>query len=85
MALQRKGMEIASVLPIAAAQVCFLSYWLMDFIWAFPAAFQPPFRMAQRLANSLWAFLSSFPISFQKCPVAVHSLKEHLPVAIGKN
>ncbi len=84
MALQRKGMEIASVLPIAAAQVCFLSYWLMDFIWAFPAAFQPPFRMAQR-PNSLRAFLSSFPISFEKCPAAVHSLKEHLPVAVGKN
>ena len=35
-ALQRKGMEIATFLPIVAGQFYLVSYWLTADIWAFP-------------------------------------------------
>jgi hypothetical protein len=38
-ALQRKGMEIATFLPIAAGKLSLLSYWLVASIWAFPSGF----------------------------------------------
>jgi hypothetical protein len=38
--IQRKGMEIAMFLPIAAQQFCLLSYWQM----AFPSGFPIPFK-----------------------------------------
>jgi hypothetical protein len=43
-ALQRKGMEIAMFLPIAAGKFSLLSYWLVANIWAFPSGFPIPFR-----------------------------------------
>jgi hypothetical protein len=43
-ALQRKGMEIATFLPIAAGKFSLLSYWLVAGIWAFPSGFPLPFR-----------------------------------------
>jgi hypothetical protein len=60
----------------------------------FPAAFQYPLRIAQRLSNSLWAFPSSFPIAFGHFSAAFlypnsstqrlsNSLYEPFPAAIG--
>jgi hypothetical protein len=43
-AFQRKGMEIATFLPIAAGKFCLLSYWLVAGIWAFPSGFPIPFK-----------------------------------------
>jgi hypothetical protein len=43
-ALQRKGMEIATFLPIATGKFCLLSYWLVAGIWAFPSGFPIPFK-----------------------------------------
>jgi hypothetical protein len=37
MPLQRKGMEIAMFLPIAAGKFSLLPYWLVADIWAFPS------------------------------------------------
>jgi hypothetical protein len=42
--LQRKWMEIATFLPIAAGKFSLLSYWLVGGIWAFPSAFPIPFK-----------------------------------------
>jgi hypothetical protein len=42
-AVQRKYMEIATFLPIAAGQSYLLSYWLTADIWAFPSGFPIPF------------------------------------------
>jgi hypothetical protein len=42
--LQRKGMKIATFLPIAARQFCLLSYWLTAGIWVFPSGFPIPFK-----------------------------------------
>jgi hypothetical protein len=39
MVLQRKGMEIATFSPIAAAKFCLLSYRLVVGIWTFPSGF----------------------------------------------
>jgi hypothetical protein len=44
MVLQRKGMEIATFLPIAAEKLSLLSYWLVADIWAFPSGFPILFR-----------------------------------------
>ncbi len=44
MALQRKGMEIAMFLPIAAGKFSLLSYWFFAGIWAFPSGFPKSFR-----------------------------------------
>ncbi len=44
--------------------------WLQVFGY-FPAAFLHSLRISQRLPNSLLAFPSGFPISFQQCPAAV--------------
>ncbi len=44
MPLQRKGMEIATFLPIAARKFSLFSYWLVADIWAFPSGFPIPFR-----------------------------------------
>jgi hypothetical protein len=38
-ALQKKRMEIATSLPMAAGQFCLLSCWLKVEIWAFPSGF----------------------------------------------
>jgi hypothetical protein len=43
-ALQRKGMEIAKFLPIAARKFYLFSYWLVAGIWAFPSGFPIPFK-----------------------------------------
>jgi hypothetical protein len=43
-ALQRKGIEIAKFLPIAAGKLFLLSYWLVAGIWAFPSSFPIPFK-----------------------------------------
>jgi hypothetical protein len=43
-ALQRKGMEIATFLTIAAGKFSLLSYWLVADIWVFPSGFPIPFR-----------------------------------------
>jgi hypothetical protein len=43
-ATQKKYMEIAAVLPIAAGQCYLLSYWLTADIWAFPSGFPIPFK-----------------------------------------
>jgi hypothetical protein len=43
-ALQRKGLEIATFLPIAAGKFSLLSYWLVADIWEFPSGFPIPFR-----------------------------------------
>jgi hypothetical protein len=43
-ALQRKGMEIATFLPIAAGKFSLLSYWLVAGIWAFTSGFPIPFK-----------------------------------------
>jgi hypothetical protein len=64
MPLQRKGMEIATFLPIAAGKFSLLSYWLVADIWAFPrgcpiafghfpAAILYPFSSALWMSNSL--------------------------------
>jgi hypothetical protein len=42
--LRRKGMEIATFLPIAAGQVYLLSYWMRERIWEFPSGFAKPFK-----------------------------------------
>ncbi len=42
--LQRKGMEIATFLLIAAGKFSLLSYWLDAGIWVFPSGFPIPFR-----------------------------------------
>jgi hypothetical protein len=42
--LQRKGIEIATILPIAAGKFCLLSYWLKAGIRAFPSGFPIPFK-----------------------------------------
>jgi hypothetical protein len=44
MPLQRKVMEIATFLPIAAGKLSLLPYWLVADIWAFPSSFPIPFR-----------------------------------------
>jgi hypothetical protein len=44
MALQRKGMGIATFLPIAAGNFSLLSYWLVADILAFPIGFPITFR-----------------------------------------
>jgi hypothetical protein len=44
MPLQRKGMEIATFLPIAAGKFSLFSYWLIADIWAFLSGFPIPFR-----------------------------------------
>jgi hypothetical protein len=44
MPLSRKGMEIATFLPIAAGKFSILSYCLVADIWAFPSGFPIPFR-----------------------------------------
>jgi hypothetical protein len=43
-AVQRKYMEIATFLPIAAGQFYLLSYWLSANIWAFPTGFPILFK-----------------------------------------
>jgi hypothetical protein len=43
-ALQRKGIEIAKFLPIAAGKLFLLSYWLVAGIWAFPSSFPIPYK-----------------------------------------
>jgi hypothetical protein len=43
-ALQRKRMEIARFLPIAAGKFSLLSNWLVAGIWAFPSGFPIHFR-----------------------------------------
>jgi hypothetical protein len=43
-ALQRKGMDIATILPIAAGKFCLLCYWLVAGIWAFRNGFPTPFK-----------------------------------------
>jgi hypothetical protein len=43
-ALQKKGMEVATFLPIAAGKFCLLSYWLVAGIWAFPSSFPILFK-----------------------------------------
>jgi hypothetical protein len=43
-ARQRKGMEIATFLVIAAGQFSLRSCWPMDGIWAFPSGFPKPFK-----------------------------------------
>jgi hypothetical protein len=43
-ALQIKGMEIATFLPIAAGKFSLLSYWSVAGFWAFPSGFPIPFR-----------------------------------------
>jgi hypothetical protein len=43
-ALQRKGMEIATFLPISTGKLFLLSYWLVAGIWAFPIGFPIPFK-----------------------------------------
>jgi hypothetical protein len=42
--LDKKGMKIATFLPIAAGQVYLLSYWMTAGIWAFPSSFPLPFK-----------------------------------------
>jgi hypothetical protein len=42
--LERKGMEIAMFLPIAAGKFCLLSNWLVAGIWAFLSGFPIPFN-----------------------------------------
>jgi hypothetical protein len=73
---QRKGMEIATFLPIAAGKFSLLSYWLLAGIWAFPSgfpilfrnfpeAFQKPLGISQRLFYTLLAVLSGCPTAFK--------------------
>jgi hypothetical protein len=45
MPLQRKGMEIATFLPIATGKFSLLSYWLIADIWAFPSGFPIPLTL----------------------------------------
>jgi hypothetical protein len=59
MPLQRKGMEIAMFLPIAARKFSLLSYWLVAGIWAFPSDFPYPLRIPR-----------GCPIAFGHFPVA---------------
>jgi hypothetical protein len=65
-ALQRKGIKIATFLPIAAGQFCLLSYWLKSGIWAFLSGFpvlskncseaiQQPLGISQQLSYTLLA------------------------------
>ncbi len=42
--LHRKGMEIATFLPVAAGQFYLLSYWMTAVIWTFPSGFPIPFK-----------------------------------------
>jgi hypothetical protein len=65
-ALQRKGMEIATLLPKAAGKFSFLSYWLVAGIWAFPSGFPIPLRNFPAMPNSRWAFPSGFSILFEQ-------------------
>ncbi len=41
-ALERKGTEIATFLPIVTKQFCLLSYWLTAGVWAFHSVFLIP-------------------------------------------
>jgi hypothetical protein len=42
--LHRKGMEIATFLPIAAGQFYLPSYWMIAVICAFPSGLPIPFK-----------------------------------------
>jgi hypothetical protein len=63
-ALQRKGMEIATFLPIATGKFSLLSFGWLQIFGHFPAAFQYPLGISQRLPNSLRAFPSGYSIPF---------------------
>jgi hypothetical protein len=74
--LQRKGMEIATFLPIAAGKFSLLSYWLLASIWEFPSGFpilfrnfpeaaQKPLGISQRLFYTLLTVLSGCPTAFK--------------------
>jgi hypothetical protein len=58
MMLQRKWLEIATFLSIAALQFCFLSYWLMGVICNIlqecPEAIQQPSGISQWLSYALF-------------------------------
>jgi hypothetical protein len=54
------------------------------FFGHFPAALQYPSKSGQGLYNHYWAFPVGFPVYFYTFRNG-HSLKEHLPEAIGKN
>jgi hypothetical protein len=83
-ALQRKGMEIATFLPIAAGKFSLLSFWLVADIWAFPSGFSTPFEncpeaaqlplgISQQLSYTFLAVLSG-------CPTAFKSISQRLSV-----
>jgi hypothetical protein len=78
-ALQRKGMEIATFLLIAAGKFSLLSHWLVACIWHFSEAFLYPLGISQRLPYSLWAFLYPFS-STQRLS---NSLYDNFPAAMG--
>jgi uncharacterized membrane protein len=67
-------MEIATFLPIAAGQFCLLSCGLACVFGHFLAAVLNPFIIAQRLYNSLWAFLAA---------VGYLTAYGHFPAAVG--
>jgi hypothetical protein len=60
MALQRKGMEIATFFPIASGKFSLLSYWLVPGIWAFPSGYRlkhgnfHPFSLKGRVAANIF-------------------------------
>jgi fermentation-respiration switch protein FrsA (DUF1100 family) len=64
MALQRKGIKIATFLPIAAGKFSLLSYWLVAGIWAFPAAFLYPLGISQRRPIAFGHFPAAFLYPF---------------------
>jgi hypothetical protein len=66
-ALQRKGMEIAMFLPIAAGKFSLISYWLFAGIWAFQAV---PSGISQRLFYTL--------LVLSGCPTAFKSISQQL-------
>jgi hypothetical protein len=80
--LQRKEMEIATFLPIAAGKFSLLSSWLLAGIWAFPSGFPIPFRNFPEAAQnplgiSQWLFYTLSAV-LSGCPTAFKSISEQL-------
>jgi hypothetical protein len=59
--LHRKGMEIATFLPIAAGQFYLLSYWMTVVILAFPSVFPILFKNFPEA----FQYLLGIPAAFQ--------------------
>jgi hypothetical protein len=79
---QRKGMEIATFLPIATGKFCLLFYWLVAGVWAFPSGFPIPFKNFPEVAQlplgiSQWLSKTLLVVP-SGCPTAFKSISQQL-------